>query len=293
MRAALIAVALAASAAEASPLRDLDLGTQSFRAKDYESTIRFVTPLLYPEEKLAEPEQLVTAHVLLGASAFEKGNRDEAKAEFEKALFLDPQKTLDPLLFTTGAVRLFDETREDIEARRKRDEELRKLEEEREKLRQLLETNKFYDVRPVWVNFVPFGAGQFQERRIGWGVVFLSSEALTLSASLGIYLYLTEKYPQVCSPQGVCTRPVPIEDVRSANTLQVTQYAADFAFLGLVGIGIWDAYRHYTARVRIKASPDLLKQLQQQPKKTSLRDRIHLAPMVTPTSVGLGLGWEN
>jgi len=279
---AVIALALAASAvAGASPARDLDLGTNAFRAKDYEKTIQYITPLLYPDEKLAQPEELVTAHVLLGAAAFERNDRNTAKDEFEKALLLEPDKTLDTLLFSNGAVRLFDETKEDIAARRQRDEELRKLEEERERLRQIALNT--YEARPLWVNFIPLGAGQLQERRFRAFGAFLSSELVTGGASVAIYLYLQSKYPT----------GVPAQEVRTYNTLYVTGLVSSIACYSLVIGGIIDAYVHYTPRVQINVSPELKKQLEKKPKKTSLRDRIHVAPMLTPTSVGLGIGWEN
>jgi tetratricopeptide (TPR) repeat protein len=299
VQAAVVAIVLACgvAVAAASPAQDLDAGFKSFRGKDYESAVRFVTPLLYPDEQLAQPADLVLAHVVLGAAYYEKGQRDRARAEFEKALQLEPEKTLDTMLFSTGAVHLFDETKDDIVARRLRDEELIKLQKEREALR--LKIAGVYETHEYWVNFIPFGAGQFQDHRIGAGALFASSEAAAVIAYASIFGYLTNRYPIVCPPTGVtgpCTRPVPLNEVHSAQLLQGFDWGTAAMFGILYGIGVADSLLHYKPRVQINVPPDLLKDLtapKKTPKKTSLLDRMHVIPMATPTSVGIGLGWEN
>src|SRR5258705_3660695 len=105
--------AAAAGAADASPTQDLDHARQSFREHDYDSARKLATFLLYPDEKLALPGDLVEAHVILGASDFETGHRTQAKLEFEKALQIQPEKTLTDMLFSDAAIRLFDQTRAD------------------------------------------------------------------------------------------------------------------------------------------------------------------------------------
>src|SRR6185436_4166984 len=59
-------VAMVATAA-ASPTQDLERARQSFRQHDYDSAMKLATFLLYPDEKLALPADLVEAHVILGA----------------------------------------------------------------------------------------------------------------------------------------------------------------------------------------------------------------------------------
>ena len=62
---------------------------------------------------------------------------------------------------------------------------------------------------------------------------------------------------------------------------------------------IIDGNLHFTPQQRLQAdrsylSPDLLDPdaKPKKPKKTSMLERIHLAPMLSPTGVGLGLSWE-
>ena len=120
-------IAAVTGSAGASPTQDLEQARQAFRGHDYNQARVLATFLLYPDEKIAQPVDLVEAHVILGASDFETGHRAEAKLEFEKALQIQPDKVLTDMLFSEGAIRLFDETKADIEARARRDAELRKI----------------------------------------------------------------------------------------------------------------------------------------------------------------------
>jgi tetratricopeptide (TPR) repeat protein len=188
------AVTAAPTGASASPAQDLDQARQLFRQHDYDSAMKLATFLLYPDEKLALPADLVEAHVILGASNFETGHRAEAKTEFERALQIQPDKSLTDLLFSEGAIRLFDQTKADSEARAERDAQLRKLADERERIRKYKESLVVVERRSFGVNFIPFGAGQFQNKQRARGVMFAAGEVLTGGVSLGVFLYLAGKY---------------------------------------------------------------------------------------------------
>jgi Tfp pilus assembly protein PilF len=146
---ALILVAAStAPIAAASPRQDLEQARQSFRQHDYNEARKLTTFLLYPEPgKLAMPDDLVEAHVILGASSFETGHNAEARAEFEKALQIQPEKSLTDLLFSEGAVRLFDQTKADIVTREQRDAQLRALAEERKRLEDYKKSLVFVEKR--------------------------------------------------------------------------------------------------------------------------------------------------
>jgi len=287
---ALLAVAPAASA---SPTQDLERARQSFRQHDYDSAMKLATFLLYPDEKLALPVDLVEAHVILGASNFETGHRLEAKTEFEKALQIQPDKTLTDLLFSEGAIRLFDQTRADIEARAERDTQLRKLADERERIRKYKDSLVFVERRSFGVNFVPFGAGQFQNKQPVRGVLFAAGEGLTGGVSVGVFLYLAGKY-------GLNAK-VPVLEGPGVRQLQQLEIGTGIAFFAIYSWGVVDALLHYKPRVQIEGDDTLLPPLRDTPaepvrkplKKTSLLDRVHLRPMLAPDSAGLGLTWEN
>jgi tetratricopeptide (TPR) repeat protein len=289
---AVVAVTAIAGDAAASPAQDLDRARQSFREHDYDSARKLATFLLYPDEKLALPADLVEAHVILGASDFETGHRAEAKLEFEKALQIQPDKVLTDLLFSEGAIRLFDETKLDIESRAERDAQLRKLADERERIRKYKESLVVVERRSFGVNFVPFGAGQFQNKQPVRGVLFAAGQGITGGISVGIFLYLAGKY-------GLQAQ-VPVTDGEGVRQLEQIEIGTGIAFFALYALGVVDALRNYRPRVQIEGDDTLLPPLpdaapaaRKRPARSSIRDRLHLAPMIAPHSAGIGLTWEN
>jgi len=287
-------IAAATSDAAASPAQDLEQARQAFRQHDYDSARKLATFLLYPDEKLALPADLVEAHVILGASNFETGHRLEAKTEFEKALQIQPDKSLTDLLFSEGTIRLFDETKADIDARAERDAQLRKVADERERLRKYRESLVVVERHSFGINFAPFGAGQFQNKQPVRGVLFAAGEGITGGISLGIFLYLSGKYG--------LTAQVPPVDGPGVLQLQQIEIASGVAFFAIYAWGVVDALLHYKPRVQIEGDDTLLPPLRDgapdpankpPPKKTSLLDRLHVHPMVGRDSAGVGLTWEN
>ena len=284
-------VAIAAGRAAASPSQDLERARQAFREHDYESAARLATYLLYPEERLALPVDLVEAHVILGASSFEIGHRAEAKREFEKALQIQPEKVLTDMLFTDGAIRLFDETKADIEARARRDTELRKIADERERIRKYRESLVVVERRSFFVNFMPFGAGQFQNKQPTRGIALAASEGLTAGVSVGIFVYLSGRYG--------LNAAVPAAEVPGVRQLEQIEIGAGIAFFAIYALGVVDSLLHYKPRVQIEGDDSLLPlppdvpAARPRPGKTSLLDRVHLAPIAVPGGAGIGLIWEN
>jgi TM2 domain-containing membrane protein YozV len=297
-RAALTLAMLALAAAvphraEASPAQDLDRARFSFREHDYDSAMKLATYLLYPDEKLAAPADLVEAHVILGASNFETGHRIEAKNEFEKALQIQPDKMLTDKLFSEGAIRLFDETKADIEARAERDAQLRRLSDERERIRKYRESLVFVEKRSFVINFAPFGAGQFQNKQPWRGILFAAGQGLTGGISVGVFLYLSGKYGLVAK--------VPLADVARVHELQQLEIGTGVAFFAIYAWGVVDALLNYKPTVQIEGDslPPSLRDLPQDrstkppARKTSVLDRVHLHPLIAPDIAGIGLTWEN
>jgi len=292
--AAVLALGALAGSAAASPSQDLERLRQAFREHDYQSARVLATYLLYPDEKLAQPIDLVEAHVILGASDFETGHRAEAKLEFEKALQIQPEKTLTDKLFSEGAIRLFDETRVDIEARAERDAQLRRLADERDRIRKYRESLVFVEKRSFVVNFAPFGAGQFQNKQPGRGILFAAGEGLTGGVSVGVFLYLAGKYGLVAK--------VPRVDGPGVRQLQQLEIGAGVTFFAIYALGVVDALRYYKPTVQIEGDDSLLPPLRDlpldkpkkpPPKKPSVLGRLHVRPMIAPGSAGIGLSWEN
>lgn len=299
MRAAVVilaALAVVSSSAHATPSQDLDRARQSFRARDWQSAIPVLTTLLYPELQLARQEDVVEAHVLLGAANFEVGNPDRAREEFTRALQIEPDRSITTLTFSEGAVTLFDRTKEEMRVRFEHDAERKRLAEAAERLEAYRKSLIVYEVRPYYVNFVPFGAGQFQQRRTGKAILFAATQGLTGAASAGIFLYLAGKY-------GLASNSVPLEEGPRVRLLQQIEIGTGIAFLGFYAWGVVDALIYYKPRQQIQGDDslipqDLLEPGQPAPARrpapaTSFRDRLRLGPIFTSSGVGIGIGWEN
>jgi tetratricopeptide (TPR) repeat protein len=277
---------LVAGSALAGPLQDLERAQRNFKSKDCQSAVPILKDLLYPEPQLSRTSELCEAHTLLGVCHYEGGRRDDAKAEFEKCLAIDPSKTLEPLIFSEGQVRLFDETRADVEARAKRDRELRELEERNERIRRLLENTRNFESRSWAVNFAPFGAGQFQNGHRTKGILVATGQGLTAVTSLGIFLYLAGTY-------GLEAK-VPIEDAASVRRLQQIEVVSGAAFFAIYGYSIIDGILNFKPRVQIEVDPALQKELEKTaPKPTKTTSRLHFGPMLLPGGAGVGLVLEN
>lgn len=290
---ALVALAtVAATDAAASPRRDLEQARQAFRQHDYDSARKLATFLLYPDEKLAMPDDLVEAHVILGASNFETGHRAEARTEFERALQIQPEKSLTDMLFSEGAIRLFDQTKADLVAREERDAQLRKLADERERIRRYRESLVVVEKRSFIINFAPFGAGQFQNKQPARGVLFAVGQGVTGGVSAGIFLYLAGKYGLVAT--------VPFIEGPGVRRLQQIEIGTGVAFFALYAWSVVDSLLNYKPTVQIQGDDSLLRDLapdstprRPPPRKTSFLDRLHVGPMIGRDSAGIGLRWEN
>ena len=299
--AVVVALAIAGNTgAAASPRQDLEQARQAFRQHDYDSARKLATFLLYPDEKLAMPADLVEAHVILGASNFETGHVVEAKTEFEKVLQIQPEKSLTDLLFSDGAIRLFDQTKAEVVQREQRDAQLRTLAEERERIRKYKASLVIVEKRSFVINFAPFGAGQFQNKQPTRGVLFAVGQGITGGVSVGVFLYLASKY-------GLNAK-VPVLEGPGVRQLQQVEIGAGAAFYAIYAWGVVDALLHYKPSVQIQGDDTLLPPLREpppdtvpdrapdktkRPRKTSILERLHVGPMVARDSAGIGLTWEN
>lgn len=285
---ALIVTALVCIAAPAlaTPTQELDRARKNFRDKDYQSAIPVLNTLLYPDLQLARQEEAIEAQLMLGAAYYETGERDRAVREFEKVIQLEPDRSITTLFYSEGAVRLFEETKRTVQERLERDAAKKRIAEELERIRKYRESLIVVESRPYYVNFIPFGAGQFQNKQRTKGILFATGQGLTFGASAGIFLYLAGTY-------GLVAR-VPLDDGPRVRLLQQVEIGTGIAFLGIYAVGVVDALINYKPHARIQSNEDFLEGVTPPPKKkTSLRDRIRFGPMLTPNGVGLGLSLEN
>ena len=181
--------ALAVTAlALADPSEAYDRGRTAFLRAEYQRAITTLEPLLYPELRLESEDEVVQAHRILGVSYLFENQPDHARSEFRKLLELAPDFRFDPLLDPPRVVDFFNQVvREqqdelgDIESRlKKREAELAR------RSSQVLERR--IERRSFLINFVPFGAGQFQnqQRRKAW--VFFATEAALAATSIAAFV---------------------------------------------------------------------------------------------------------
>jgi tetratricopeptide (TPR) repeat protein len=296
-RLAVLALALLVAApAFATPGQDFDRGRNSYMAKDYDSAYATLNSLLYPNVELARKQDIYEAYVLLGGAVYQRGDRERAIKEFRKALELDLETTPTTNVHTADVVRLYEDTRKQYKAELEIAKKKRETEEINRKIREYVNTIGVYERNNYGVNFVPFGAGQFQNKQRTKGYVVAGGMVASGGLSLSIYLYLRGKYSD---------KQVPLADVNRVNQLQQMQFVGAGVFWGFYIYGVIDAMINYKASRLVKGDDSLLpadfldelKTPQPPPakkpeKKASLRDRLRIGPFATSTGVGIGIGWE-
>jgi tetratricopeptide (TPR) repeat protein len=280
----------------ASPSQELDEARRAFRAGQLAVALEKYNALLYPgPPKLANQEEILEAYIYLGVCRVDAGDIDGAKSEFEKALGIDPNHQLDPGLINSNkdAVRLYDDTKADIRNRARDAEAKQKLAELLKEQETIRKNTIIYESHPFYLNFVPFGAGQYQNGDPGKAIAFGAGEGITFGTSIAIWGYLVNTY-------GISNHNLNIsrDEAITIHNLQVAEVGTGIAFFTLYVWGVIDAYRHYQPQVRRKVDDAILRnlpeyrKLEPKPKKTSLLDRLHVAPIVTPNGAGIGVGWE-
>ena len=188
---------LSALMALASPSQDFDRGRVAFGRGEYLRAIELLRPLLYPELRLETEGEVVQAHRMLGVANLFEGRPAEAKVEFRKLLELRPDYRFDPLLDPPRVVDFFNSVVKDeedeiaaLEAKRKKQESERAAQRRQEAERLRIATAKVivYDRHSYLLNFVPFGAGQFQNGQRRKGLAFAGTEAGLGLVSLGAFV---------------------------------------------------------------------------------------------------------
>jgi tetratricopeptide (TPR) repeat protein len=272
-----------------TPRETLALARDLFRAKNFRDAAEKLGAILFPTEQLALPSDLAEARLLLGVCFVETGRPGEAKDEFRKLLLLEPDKTLDQQSFSKNAIRVFDETKSEVEDEKRKIADRQRIDAIRKAQEDYIKSLRPIEIHSLVENFAPFGGAQFLEHRTGWGVAFFTSQTLTMGVSLGTWLFLVGKY-------GLQANNVPAQDVTSVRSLQTLEIASGVAFFALYGLGVADSFSHYHARVQLQGDESLLPPEMRVPakrKKTSLRERIHVFPMATAHGAGIAIGWEN
>ena len=154
---------------------------------------------------------------------------------------------------------------ESIEARRKRrDQEIAARLQREARLHPPSTTIVRYERHSYLLNFVPFGAGQFQndQRRKGW--LFFGVETALAAISVSAFttnfaLYGANPYRKCLQPPG-STGPCPTADIdhsqeETSRALLRLQVISGGLFFAAAIWGVYDAIRHYQRDVPFGEAP--------------------------------------
>jgi hypothetical protein len=265
----LLALALAAPPADLKRARDrFEFGAWA----DAAGTIR----AWLAEHPEAQGPDAVEAMRMLGISEFHLGDLNQARSTFVALLSLEPDYALDPFLVPPPVVEFFDLVKREHEPQlgplreRKRaaEEQARLAEEARRKL--ILEEQartgpptKVIRVqeRIYLFNWMPFGAGQFQNGHKSKGTAIAATQLVLAGVNLGAILVhnqIADDRTRRCAPSQTagCSRPPFTDSDRSLLfRVDVAKYAAAAAFWSVYAFGVYDAHRYYVPRIETEIGP--------------------------------------
>jgi hypothetical protein len=149
--------------------------------RHYESVLLLLSPLLEVPECLQDPTTRLEVELLAGVSYLEQGKDDEADRHFMRVLRLNPDYEIGSIItLPEGSSRRIETLKirfaDELNALRGNQshgvvvESLYILAEKKE--------------NPYWINFLPFGAGQFQMGEKGWGITYASLQASSLALTI-------------------------------------------------------------------------------------------------------------
>jgi tetratricopeptide (TPR) repeat protein len=212
--AGLVVMLLAAAAyAQSSPERELEAVRQNFNAGNYKEALERARSAM--ETTNFDDAQRIELHKYAGVAAFSLGDHPAAEAHFLSLLKLNPDYVLDPFAYPPPVIKSFEEVRRkaadtlnlirqqialrDEQARRERADAEKKAKEAAERAQRIEQLSKSVTVRTVekrsWVvNFLPFGAGQFQQGRNGPALFFAGFEGAMAVVSIVGFIAIQTLY---------------------------------------------------------------------------------------------------
>jgi hypothetical protein len=306
-------VTMSALLALASPTQEFERGRIAFGRGEYLRAMELLRPLLYPELRLETEGEVVQAHRMLGVANLFEGRPAEAKVEFRKLLELRPDYRFDPLLDPPRVVDFFNSVLKEeedeiaaLEAKRKKQEAERAAQrrEEAERLRVATAKVILYERHSYVLNFVPFGAGQFQNGQRRKGLAFAGAEVGLAVISVGTFV--TNFWLFGLQPHRRCLQAQPVdasgvngkcpddqvdhsdEDL-SRNLLRV-QVVSGGLFFAVAIWGAIDAIRHFQERERIELETTPAPNGAAGPSKPQA-GWLKIQPGIPAAPLGLGLSW--
>ena len=219
-------------------------------------------------------KDLAELHKLAALSAFNLNRTEDSARHFRALLRLEPDFNLDPFAVPPPTVAYLDTLRQQMSAELDLVRQERRLRVERERAeterqrvvaeeqrRRVEALSKQVTVRQVekrsfLVNFVPFGAGQFQQGRTGLGTFLAATEgvlAVTSVISFFAYDSLFETRDVVVDdirqPIKLSVRYIPTKSGPQARAWTWLKWGSAAGFYGVYAAGVADALIHHQDQV--------------------------------------------
>jgi tetratricopeptide (TPR) repeat protein len=228
--------------------------------------------LLAGDPDLSEAE-FVEAYRVLGISEYHLGDLAQARAAFVSLLSHDPDFSLDPFLVPPAIVEFFDRVKKEHEdALVPLRERKRALEAERrladEAKRKLFAEELARNGPPARVvrverhhyffNWLPLGAGQFQNGQKSKGTAIASGQLLVGAVNLGAFLLhnqIAQDRKGCVSGPGCSRPPYSDSDRRLLRQIDTVKYVSAAMFWALYAYGVWDAHANYVPVVETEIAP--------------------------------------
>lgn len=147
----------------------------------YASVIDILTPVCAKIHCIDDTATIIEIELLMGVAYLEQGNTQTADSYFLNVLRSDPDHVVGSIITIP-------------EQSSKRIEQLRAEHiDELNKLREQISPNTIIESlyvlvekehHPYWINFLPFGAGQFQMHHNAWGIVYLATQVTGIALTI-------------------------------------------------------------------------------------------------------------
>ncbi len=234
-----------------------------------------VRGILATHPDLGEAES-IEAYRLLGLAEYQLGDRTQARDAFVHLLSIDPDFNLDPFLVPPPIVEFFDTVRREHEPAlaplRERKHQLREQQRLAEEARRkLLAEEQARSGPPTKIlrveehvylfNWLPLGAGQFQNGHRTKGIAIASAEVVLGIVNLGAILLHNQiasnpnRYCTLRDTQNCSNPPIPDSDRQLLSNIDLVKYVSAGLFWAVYAYGVIDAHRYYVPRIETEVTP--------------------------------------
>jgi tetratricopeptide (TPR) repeat protein len=253
---AIVTVAARAGAQTVDEQAEFKKGRYAYEAKSYDDADALFRRMLDPQTGTLHDKGLVNeARMYWGATLIARGHKDEAIAQFDLLLTVDPGYEPDPTkfplevgnafidtqaLYRKKAAALAEEMARRDKLRKEQEEAAKQAQVQRLKDLEILVGQEYVTAyHSRWVALLPGGTGQFQNGKSGLGYFFLSTESLLLAAGIvTVPIYLVQLNDAHDASGSVQTQPIAQAYTDRANEARIANliFYGALAFTTIAGV---------------------------------------------------------